>query len=230
MLGSLLALALAGDPVQPPSLTAVDAPVPAPRVVDRRTVSLRRRSLGLGITAGAFGIAWIGLKMVGTANDPVVARDIQSGKRDADECIESCYVGNMFNPIGAPVLVATAGFLGGSMHAHGRRLALENRGLGRSRRSGVILASVGAGVLGAGLVGLGLGIGGQWMATTPTAAITSREVGWWGGAALGTTGAALLGLGHGILRGHRERTGGPHFAVAPMVSTRVAGLSISGRF
>ncbi len=60
--------------------------------------------------------------------------------------------------------------------------------------------------------------------------LDDRELGWWGGAALGTTGAALLGLGHGILRGHRERSGGVHVAFAPMLGSRIAGLSISGRF
>lgn len=230
MLDFVLTLAVAGAPALPPTAVAVESAPPAPRLVDRRVVSMRRRSIALGVTAGAFGVAWIGLKMVGTANDPGVARDIQSGATDSSACIESCYVGNTFNPIAAPVLVATTGFLGGSMHEHGRRLAHEHRGLGRSRRTGVILAGVGAGVLGAGLVGLGLGLGGQWIAHTPTAAITSREIGWWGGAALGTTGAALLGLGHGIVRGHRERGRTVHVAVAPMLGTRVAGLSISGRF
>jgi len=227
VLGSLVVLALAGEPALPPSSAPVASPS-ADRV--RRVVPLRRRSIGLGVTAGAFGVAWIGLKMVGTANDPALARDIQSGKEDAGVCIESCYVGTLFNPIGAPVLVGAAGFLGGSMHAHGRRLAHEQRGLGRSRRNGVILAAVGGGVLGAGLVGLGLGIGGQWIARTPTAAIASREVGWWSGAALGVTGAALLGLGHGILRGHRERREGLEIAVAPMLGSRIAGLTLSGRF
>jgi hypothetical protein len=230
MLDYVLVLAFAGAPVPPPVPAALESAPPAPRIVDRRVVPLRRRSIGLGVTAGAFGAAWIGLKLVGTTSDAAVAREIQSGAQDSSDCVESCYVGNLFNPIGAPVLVATAGFLGGSMHAHGRRLAHEHRGLGRSRRNGVILASVGAGVLGAGLVGLGLGIGGQWIATTPTTAIASREVGWWSGAALGTTGAALLGLGHGILRGHRERSRGVQVAVAPMLGTRIAGLSISGRF
>lgn len=230
MLDYVVALAFAAAPAPSPVADSVHAAPPAPRVVDRRVVPLRRRSIGLGVTAGAFGVAWIGLKLVGTLNDPAVARELQSGGQDRDGCIESCYVGTTFNPVGAPVLVAAAGFLGGSMHAHGRRLAHERRGLGRSRRTGVILAGVGAGVLGAGLVGLGLGIGGQWIAPTPTAAIASREVGWWTGAALGTTGAALLGLGHGIVRGHRERGRGVQVAVAPMVNSRVAGLSISGRF
>ncbi|HET6582190.1 MAG TPA: hypothetical protein VFG69_02060, partial [Nannocystaceae bacterium] len=179
--------------------------------------------------AGALGIAWLGLKAVGTANDPRLAREIDAGKASGT-CIESCYVGTLFNPVGAPVLVATAGFLGGSMHAHGRRLAHERRGLGRSRRNGVILASVGAGVLGAGLVGVGLGIGLQTQARTDVGMVASREVGWWSGAALGISGAALAGLGHGIVRGHRERREGIEIAVAPMLGARIAGLSFSGRF
>jgi hypothetical protein len=221
-LAPLFAVALAPDP------TSIAAPL-EPQTVDRPAPPLRRRAIGLGLASGAFGISWIGLKMVGTANDPRLARDIDAG-RDSGFCIESCYVGTGSNLGAIPLLVGTAGFLGGSMHAHGRLLAHRGHGIGRSRRNGVIAAAVGGGLLGAAAVGLGLGIGLQRHAPNEATMVTSRELGWWSGAALGVTGAALLGLGHGIIRGHRERKRGIHFAVAPMIGGRITGLSIAGRF
>ncbi|HWB77532.1 MAG TPA: hypothetical protein VG755_21345 [Nannocystaceae bacterium] len=219
LLGSVLALALAPDP------TLVAAPL-GQHTADLPKPPLRRRAIGLGIASGVLGVAWFGMKMVGTANDPVLARDIEAG-RESGFCIELCYVGPMFNLAATPVLIGTAGLLGGSMHAHGRRLALDGR---RSRRQGVIAASVGGGLLGAAAVGLGLGIGLQRLAPNETTMVASRELGWWSGAALGVAGAALLGLGHGIIRGNRERKHGIDVAFAPMFGNRITGLSIAGRF
>jgi len=228
MLSSLVCvLALMSDPV-PESNT------PEPVVATSQGRVLRRHTIALTTTAAVLATAWIGFKLVGTLNDPTLAREIEANDDPLtdpeDDCVEGCFVGPTMNLAGSPFLLASVALLGGGMHQHGRRLALERRGLGRTRRAGVILTSVGAGTLGLAALGLGLGLGLQWVGATPTSAVASREVGWWTGAAFGLTGAALAGLGHGILREHAAGKRNVEVSASPVMARGLAGVSVAGRF
>jgi hypothetical protein len=222
MLSVLTVLALASAPLPEPG------PAPAP-TVDTVRSRPRFRGLGLSIAGGLLGVGWLAVKGTVSANDPSVARDLDRGKQKG--CIESCYIGTTFNPVGSVLLVGSAALLGGGMHVHGRWLAHQDRGLGRSARTGRILAGVGGGMLGAGVLGLSLGLGLQRLqGSSETQMLRSRELGWWSATAFGITGAALAGLGHGIVRGHRERRERIQVSVAPMFGAGITGLSFSGRF
>jgi hypothetical protein len=185
----------------------------------------------LGIAAGAFGVAWFGMKMTASVSDPKTAREIdRNGGYEKQGCVESCYVGPVFHITGSPLLVLTAGMLGGSMHMHGRWLGRSGRGLGRTRAMGRNLAITGGALLVGGIAGLTTGLLTAGSARTEVGYIAVREVGWWSATALGLSGAALAGLGHGILRGQRESRRGPQVAIAPMLGGSMTGISIAGRF
>lgn len=177
------------------------------------------------IGAGALGIAWIALKATATANDPAIARDVD---RNGRLCIESCYIGTLFNSVSAPLLVGSMGLLGGGMHRLGVHHGFRDDDAGGSRRrSGIMLAS-GIALLGGGVVTF---VGSQVIghsAAMPNeaSAVTVREVGWWSAGLMGLSGAALTGYAHGRLRADRAR----RVAVAPSIGPRFAGVSMGGTF
>ncbi len=77
MLAPMLLLALAGPPA---SMAATAGRSPSPdRPLTPKSVLLRRRSIGFGVTAGAFGLAWFYAKIIGTTSDPRTARRIVAG-------------------------------------------------------------------------------------------------------------------------------------------------------
>jgi len=195
----------------------------------RQERKLRAQTAGLGFAAAFFGVTYGSLKLTGTLVDVQRARELERSGDDV-ACLMTCYEGVYFNLAATPFLATSAAFLGGAMHVHGRRLAREGRGLGRSRRHGVILTSVGAGTLGVAAVAFGLGVGLQWMPSTPSGLVAVREAGWWTGSALGFTGAAFAGLGHGVLREHRADSRKIDVMAVPMVGPGLSGFSLAGRF
>lgn len=189
----------------------------------------RYRGIGMLVSSGVLGVAGLGLKMVGTANDPREARELERTP-GAHPCIESCYVGTLFNPLAAPLWVGSFGLLGGGMNMRARWLATRDlyAGVDRSRRAR-ILTGIGFGLLG---VGVATFAGFEFAAydpqRSPTQAIAMSETAWWSGIALGEVGAGLAGWGTGYLLG-RERAL-QSFRISPTVTARFAGLTISGRF
>jgi hypothetical protein len=208
--------------------------VPSDRPARKRSPpsdrSLRQRTIGMGVASSALGLVWLSMRAMITSSDIQEARRQDRDPSAADGCIESCYTGVTFNTPMSPLLITAAGFAGGSLHAHGRWLARNDRGLGRSKRNGRVLVGSGIALMVGSIATLGVGLGTQRVAGTQRGATALREIGWWSLTALGTSGAALTGLGHGILRGHKDRASKASFAAAPMLGGSVVGLSISGRF
>lgn len=236
MLATILTLALSNLSVASDDPTGAVSPVAhAPGVDAERSRKrqpsdrvLRQRAIGLGVTGSALGLAWVSLRTM------VLASDLDSTRRYQESseagCIESCHVGVGLNTATSPLLIAAAGFAGGSLHAHGRWLARNNRGLGRSTKNGRVLVGTGVALMVGAFAGLGLGIGLQDSAETARGRTGMRELGWWSATALGSSGAALTGLGHGIIRGRRDRRTTATFSPAPILGKDVIGLSLSGRF
>ncbi len=219
----------------PPAAASVGAGTDASAEAQRLVLSppdrvLRRRAIGLGVAAGVFGVAWMAMKGTSTSSDISLGREIESGRFDPDECVESCSIGPLFNGIGAVLLVGSAAFLGSSLHAHGRRLGRQDRGLGRSVRTGRIVAGVGGGLIASGLalltVGLVTGSGSGYALKS----VGVREMGWWSVTVLGLSGAALAGFGHGIVRGKRERGSAARVTFMPTLSRTGFGVALLGRF
>lgn len=191
---------------------------------------VHRRALGLGITAGIFGVSWLLMKGIAGASDRRVAREIESGASDPSDCAESCYAGPLLNASGSALLIGAAGFLGGSMHAHGRLLGRQGRGPGGSARKGKLLAGLGAGLLVGSFAALAGGLVAARSTDSPRAWVNLRELGWWSATALGLSGSALAGLGHGIVRGHDERGAAAEVSLVPTFGRAGLGLALVGRF
>lgn len=213
-----------------PTQAQLDQPQPVRRRGAPSDRTLRVRTIAMGTVSSALGVVWLSMRAIVTSSDIREAREQDRNPAADDHCIESCYAGVGFNALSSPVLIAAAGFAGGSLHAHGRWLARNDRGLGRSKRNGRVLVGSGVALMVGSVAALGVGLGTQRLAGTEQGSTALREIGWWSLTALGTSGAALTGLGHGILRGHQDRPTKARVATAPLLGGGVVGLSISGRF
>lgn len=198
------------------------------RVTPERVLS--RRAIGLGVAGAVFGAAWISVKGLATGSDLNTARQFATGESDPHKCIESCYIGPMFNSIASVLLIGAAGLLGGSVHAYGRLRGRQGRGPGGSARTGRILVGVGAGLIVGGLATLTGSLIAARSVHSAHAWVTTRELGWWSVTALGLSGAALTGLGHGVVRGHNERRGSVDLSLVPAFGQTGPGLALVGRF
>ncbi|MBK6918628.1 MAG: hypothetical protein IPH07_14630 [Deltaproteobacteria bacterium] len=224
MLG--LMVLLSSTPAMPVA-GAATAPADAPTESATRP---RWRGLGLTISGAALGTAWFGLALTAALSDADIAREQARGESPRT-CIEFCMIGPAFHWAGTPLLITGAALIGGGAHLRGRWLAREGRGIGRSLHRGRVLAGTGGGLLAAGVLGLALGVSLQGHPNLgPQGGLAVREVGWWSATVFGIGGAALAGLGHGIIRGHRERASRVQLGAAPMLGGGVRGLSLSGRF
>jgi hypothetical protein len=242
MLAATLQLVLAmAPPVAPVAEPAVAplppsaAPAPSPDPEPSPAPELeppRYRGIGMFVTSGLLGAVGFPFKIIATSSDTREARDIDRGVSDPDVCVESCYVGFLFNVISAPLLVTSAGLLGGGMTMHGRWAAHRDAGRGRlhrARRSHLMIG------LGLGAIGAGVGafIGSRFAlrnADFESQYVARRELGWWVGLTGVYAGAGLTGYGVGYEGARNKLPVRVQARVSPMLSPQVVGLGVSGRF
>lgn len=212
------------------------APMSSKPERSERAVELpRRRGIGLMIAGGVLGLAGFPLKIVASSSDRRVAREIDSGVASTDDCVESCYVGPLFNVIAAPLLVTSAGLVGGGLGVHGRWLA--HRDVARGRPDPLVrtraLTGVGLGLVGAGVVTFvasRIVLRGPQASASATGYVSIRELGWWGGILGVYVGSGLAGHAMGYRSGRRAADPRLRAQLAPMLSLDRVGVSISGRF
>jgi hypothetical protein len=191
----------------------------------------RFRGIGLFVAGGVLGAVGLPFKIIATSSDSRVAREIDSGTYDPDVCVESCYVGFLFNIVSMPLLVTSAGLLGGGLSMHGRWAAHRDatRGLTRARRTR-LMTGLGVGAIGAGLATF-LGTRLTLRSTTTDGQyIARRELGWWTLTAGLYAGAGLIGFGQGYEAGRRKLPRRVQAQVAPLLSPQLVGLGVAGRF
>jgi len=193
----------------------------------------RYRGIGLFIAGGVIGAVGLPFKIIATTSDTRLAREIDRGTYDPDVCIESCYVGFGFNIISTPLLVTSAGLIGGGMTMHGRWAAHRDAARGLplldARRTNLMIG------LGLGAIGAGIGAfvvsrfamantqsDGQWIAR--------REIGWWAALAGIYGGSGVAGYGVGYRSARRKLDRRLQTNLVPMLTPHVVGLGLSGRF
>jgi hypothetical protein len=214
-------LAPASSPLGSATAPAATLEVPPPRF----------RGIGLFVAGGVLGAVGLPFKIIATSSDARVAREIDSGTYDPDVCVESCYVGFLFNIVSMPLLVTSAGLLGGGLSMHGRWAAHRDatRGLTGARRTR-LMTGLGVGAIGAGLaafLGTRLTLRNT---TTDGQYIARRELGWWTLTAGLYAGAGLLGYSLGYEAGRRKLPRRVQAQVAPLLSPQLVGLGVTGRF
>jgi hypothetical protein len=221
---------VAPTPLTTPELAAEviePAPAPAPSVPLPRF-----RGIGLFVSGGLFGAVWLPLKIIATSSDLRLAKEIDRGEYDPSVCVESCYVGFAFNAISAPLLVTSAGLLGGGMNIYGRWLAHRDvqRGLPHDLRRTRRMTGLGFGLIGGGLAAFVASRFAMRGPSSDSGYVALRELGWWAAAGGLYAGAGLAGYGRGYGVGRRKAESHVQAHVLPMVSSRFMGVGVSGRF
>lgn len=228
---SLTLLSLSADPVAP-DVATIREPIPATTSATSpgHPDAPRRLAPGSGllISAGILGAGGLTLKILGTVFDAQELYRIQTGQRDPNECIESCFSGWVYNSMGAAMLVPSMALAGGGMHKRMRAEGEDDLTRGRSRlRRAYVFTGVGYGLLLTGTATFTALQVSKWFAPAE-AWVGMTEAAWWLGLAQGYAGATLAGWGDGYRRGfHHPRV---TYAVTPVASSRWTGIAISGRF
>jgi hypothetical protein len=191
----------------------------------------RFRGIGLFVAGGVLGAVGLPFKIIATSSDTRLAREIDSGTYDPEVCVEGCYVGFLFNIVSMPLIVSSAGLLGGGLSMHGRWAAHRDatRGLTGARRTR-LMTGLGVGAIGAGLaafLGTRLTLRNT---TTDGQYIARRELGWWTLTAGLYAGSGLLGYSLGYEAGRRKLPRRVQAQVAPLLSPQLVGLGVAGRF
>ena len=175
------------------------------------------------VMGAVLGAAWIGAKAYVTAVDPGIAIHYD---RTGTTPWKNPYAGPLVHGPSAPVLITSMGLLGGGMRRLGVHHAWRDGDAGWSTRKSKIVLATGIALLGVGAVTFVSGLRISYAMGLPSelSGVVLREIGWWGAAAFGWSGAMLTGYAHGRLLAERRRK----LIVAPDVGWGALGLS--GRF
>lgn len=196
---------------------------------ERHVAPPRYRGLGLNISAGAVGVAWLGLKVRTTLTLRRLSREADAGTLDNEECGRRCNDDSLFNEaIGAPLLLSSLGLLGGGMTLCGRHRGFAAGPDATALRTARIMVGVGGGLLSLGVTSWAVSrlasarAGSQSQATH----VDMIDGGWYATAAFGYAGSAMLGYGLGYIQGQARANA---LSMQPSVGRRFMGLTLSGR-
>jgi hypothetical protein len=181
--------------------------------------------VGFLASGAAISAAGLGLKITGTVAEVQTTQQLFHEASTGDACNEACSDGPTFNMAALPTLLTGASFMSAGMYDVGRMHAYEHARAGRRTRRGSVMTGVGFSLLAVGLAGGSVGVAASWI----SGSLVTRELAWYGGIAMGMSGALMAGYGLGYARGTRRyRTS--ELTVAPMASPTFAGVGASGRF
>lgn len=224
-------------PVAPPSIVAPLAPAPLAPGASQPSASPeiqrpRFRGIGMFVTGGLIGTVALPFKIIATTSDMRRAGEIDRGLEDPSVCFEICYVGFAFNIISTPLLVTSAGLIGGGMTMHGRWAAHRDaaRGLPYDARRTRRMIGLGFGAIGAGIGAFVASRFAMANAQSEGQWVARRELGWWAALAGLYGGAGVAGYGVGYRAGRRKLDRRLQASIAPMLSPQVVGLGMAGRF
>ncbi|MCA9653530.1 MAG: hypothetical protein H6712_28895 [Myxococcales bacterium] len=202
-----------------PTFTPAPSPPPLPQ----------RRGTGMLVAGGLLGAIAIPLKIKATVSDLALAEAFDSDEPPA--CFEICYIGPFLNLTILPLVVTSAGLLGGGAQRRGRWATIrdEREGIAFDRRRNRLTLGLGFGLVSAGTISLIASRIALRTTETHHDRVVAREVGWWLALAMVPPGAALAGWGMGQHEEHR-RAQARQVQVMPVLSSRLAGVGVAGRF
>lgn len=221
----------------PPSIVAPLAPAPLVFGASQPSPTPeiqppRLRGIGMFVTGGLIGTVGLPFKIIAATSDMRRAGEIDRGLEDPSVCFEICYVGFAFNIISAPLLVTSAGLIGGGMTMHGRWAAHRDaaRGLPHDTRRTRLMIGLGFGAIGAGIGAFVASRFAMANAQSEGQWVARRELGWWAALAGLYGGAGVAGYGVGYRAGRRKLDRRLQAGIAPMLSPQLVGLGMAGRF
>lgn len=190
----------------------------------------RQRGIGLFVSGGVLGVVGISFKIAGARANLSLAR---ASDRTGTEivCFEPCG-GFLSNIIATPFLITSAPLLGGGAHMLGRWVSYRDAAMRRpiDRRKTALMIGMGFGAIGVGVASWITGRLTFRKAATNTGEVAIYELGWWTAIASVYGGAGLVGYGSGYRRARRELWLELCDRVAPLLSSELVGVSLSGRF